>query len=130
MEATVRFINLEDSGVGVNVEELDPQRYGFIFSGGRTNVKHFIVRHSPTGLNWGYSGSGPADTALNMLYMVERVARTGVDVSRCYQMFKRDVVSRITDGVVIPFEDVVGYLRWVAERHPECLLEDGEESIY
>lgn len=29
-------------------------------------LKH-IKRHSPTGFNWGYGGSGPADTALSIL---------------------------------------------------------------
>ena len=28
---------------------------------------HHIVYHSPTGLEWGYGGSGPADTALSIL---------------------------------------------------------------
>ena len=26
-----------------------------------------VVRHSPTGFNWSYTGSGPADTALSIL---------------------------------------------------------------
>lgn len=29
-------------------------------------LKH-IVRHSPSGFNWGYGGSGPLDTALSIL---------------------------------------------------------------
>jgi hypothetical protein len=29
-------------------------------------VRH-IIRHSPAGLNWGYGGSGPADTARSLL---------------------------------------------------------------
>lgn len=32
----------------------------------RGEVPH-RVRHSPTGMNWGYSGSGPADTARSLL---------------------------------------------------------------
>jgi hypothetical protein len=32
-----------------------------------TNVPHAVVWHSPTGFEWGYSGSGPADLALNAL---------------------------------------------------------------
>ena len=28
---------------------------------------HHIVLHSPTGMNWGYAGSGPADLALSIL---------------------------------------------------------------
>lgn len=30
-----------------------------------TNVPHRVVWHSPSGFEWGYSGSGPADLALN-----------------------------------------------------------------
>ena len=32
-----------------------------------TNVPHLVVHHSPTGYEWGYGGSGPADLALNIL---------------------------------------------------------------
>lgn len=32
------------------------------------NIPHTIKRHSPTGMDWGYAGSGPADLALNILY--------------------------------------------------------------
>jgi len=31
------------------------------------NVTHQRVLHSPTGFEWGYGGSGPADLALNIL---------------------------------------------------------------
>lgn len=31
------------------------------------NVIHVLVYHSPTGFEWGYGGSGPADLALNIL---------------------------------------------------------------
>lgn len=33
----------------------------------RTNVKHSVIWHSPTGFGVGYGGSGPADLALNIL---------------------------------------------------------------
>jgi len=36
------------------------------------NIKQEIVCHSPTGFEWGYGGSGPADLALNILYYVTR----------------------------------------------------------
>lgn len=34
--------------------------------GSRRTLRH-VVLHSPTGLEWGYGGSGPADTALSIL---------------------------------------------------------------
>lgn len=33
----------------------------------QTNVPWSCIIHSPTGFSWGYSGSGPADLALNIL---------------------------------------------------------------
>ena len=38
----------------------------------RTNVPWLVRDHSPTGFNWGYAGSGPADLALNILEAVLR----------------------------------------------------------
>jgi hypothetical protein len=35
--------------------------------GGPGRELRHIIRHSPTGLEWGYGGSGPADTALSIL---------------------------------------------------------------
>ena len=35
-----------------------------------TNVPHLCVHHSPTGFEFGYGGSGPADLALNMVQAV------------------------------------------------------------
>ena len=35
--------------------------------GGATQSLKHIVRHSPTGMEWGYGGSGPSDTALSIL---------------------------------------------------------------
>lgn len=37
-----------------------------------TNVPHLVTHHSPTGYEWGYGGSGPADLALNI---VENILR-------------------------------------------------------
>lgn len=34
------------------------------------NVPHALIIHSPTGYEWGYAGSGPADLALNILLAV------------------------------------------------------------
>jgi len=43
---------------------LDPTR----FTEKQFNIPHRIIRHSPTGMEWGYGGSGPADFALNILF--------------------------------------------------------------
>ena len=55
---------------------------------GTYQLKH-IVMHSPTGLTWGYLGSGPADTALSIL-----TDCLNEDDARClYQQFKFDFVG-------------------------------------
>lgn len=47
------------------------------------------VRHSPTGMNWGYGGSGPADLALSILW-----DHTGGPVAPAiYQKFKTLVAN-------------------------------------
>ncbi len=59
-----------------------------------------IVRHSPTGLEWGYGGSGPADTALSILcdFFGERPSKLDLDygiflAARLYQFFKCDFLA-------------------------------------
>src|SRR5262245_49154026 len=60
-----------------------------------------IRRHSPTGFEWGYSGSGPAQSALAILLHVLGIRNVnrdefgvvdgwkGGDAERLYQEFKR-----------------------------------------
>jgi hypothetical protein len=53
------------------IKNLSPVEYGLICKreNGRavTNISHNLVLHSPTGLEFGYAGSGPAELALNTL---------------------------------------------------------------
>jgi len=47
-----------------------------------------VVYHSPTGIEWGYGGSGPADCARSiLLHFIEPLLAEGV-----YQVFKEDVL--------------------------------------
>ncbi len=66
-----------------------------------------VVRHSPTGVEWGYTGSGPADLALSVL---ARVA--GLDAAdRHYQRFKAEVVAGLPfAGGVLRASDVRAWL--------------------
>ena len=61
-----------------------------------------VVHHSPTGFEWSYGGSGPADLALSILAFVigpeqETVriheGRVGEIAWRLYQAFKREFVA-------------------------------------
>jgi len=57
---------------------------------GRWRALPHRVRHSPTGFEYGYEGSGPADLALSILSAC--VSHELAD--RWYQHFKHAVVSR------------------------------------
>lgn len=53
-----------------------------------------LFNHSPTGLNWGYAGSGPAQLALAIL--ADCLGNNELAV-RLHQAFKRRVVARFDD---------------------------------
>lgn len=44
-----------------------------------TNVPHAVVHHSPTGYEYGYGGSGPADLALNIAEIAVTYIVPGAD---------------------------------------------------
>lgn len=65
------------------------------------------VRHSPTGFEWGYGGSGPADLARSILLQFADEAT----VERLYQAFKAEVVAAVPQaGGVICASDVRAWL--------------------
>ena len=67
-----------------------------------------LILHSPTGFEWGYTGSGPADLALNILYLYVNYPRA----LRLHQRFKDDFVARIPkEGGLILREQVMAWLR-------------------
>jgi len=57
-----------------------------------TNVPHRIKKHSPTGMEWGYGGSGPADFALNILSMF--IGQGAAERNGLYQSFKWDFIAK------------------------------------
>ncbi|MDE0456061.1 MAG: DUF6166 domain-containing protein [Chromatiales bacterium] len=67
-----------------------------------------LRNHSPTGVEWGYLGSGPAQLALALLLEVADDATA----LRFYQRFKDGVISRIaTDRWALTTADVTDWLR-------------------
>lgn len=67
-----------------------------------------IVRHSPTGLEWGYGGSGPADTALSLL--THHFGHQG-RAERHYQQFKVDIVAGLPrDGWTLTSEQIEDWM--------------------
>ena len=72
--------------------------------GYRRPLRH-VVYHSPTGLEWGYGGSGPADAALSILadYFMERTRKPdeigATRAWRLHQPFKWAVVALLSRDV-------------------------------
>jgi hypothetical protein len=66
------------------------------FYGVRVPLRLDLWNHSPSGFEWGYAGSGPAQTALAVLADYTDNDKTSV---RLHQEFKRRVVARFpNDG--------------------------------
>lgn len=93
-------------------------------NGAHTNVPQLAVEHSPTGLSWGYMGSGPSDLALNIIeYTLRRMKATGPrmttwggqrvyrETMNLYQQYKAEVVSEIAwEGGEIPLYTVIAWI--------------------
>jgi len=75
----------------------------------RTNVEHKKVYHSPDGFEWGYSGSGPAELALNILlyYLDEEAAM------RLHQNFKAKFIASMPfEGGIINESEIRNFIEW------------------
>lgn len=82
---------------------------------GEAQLPRRYVSHSPTGFEWGYGGSGPADTALNILALVIPVKEATCRGLQHYQNFKEQFVARVPrDGGEIKLADV---RRWLAAAY-------------
>lgn len=111
---------------------LDPIEEGIILKrdelGVHTNIPHLVVEHSPTGYEFGYGGSGPADLALNIVEVILR--RLGHDgpTTECYdgeclaeayrlhQPFKWEFIAGAPrQGYVIPYDMAVTWVKEHAE---------------
>ena len=66
-----------------------------------------IRNHSPTGFQWGYSGSGPAQLALALL--VDALGDVEL-AQQHYQDFKRQVVAGWADSWSITREQIVAFV--------------------
>ncbi|HAR45419.1 MAG TPA: hypothetical protein DCS05_04375 [Nitrospiraceae bacterium] len=84
-----------------------------------TNVHHLVTHHSPTGFEFGYAGSGPADLALNVCQTYLNIQLYSGEKVKCFdgwcwklawglhQEFKRDIIASVPrSGVSIPFETI------------------------
>jgi hypothetical protein len=90
----------------------------------QTNVPRRITRHSPTGFEWGYGGSGPADLALNILL------EWGCDrqeADRLYQEFKFDFLASVPfhGGVIEP----ATISRWLAVKRGRAICPGCDQPL-
>jgi hypothetical protein len=86
------------------------------------DLRFDLRRHSPSGAEWGYGGSGPAQLALAIICDVTQDDRLS---SRYYQQFKREVVARLPkDGFSLTAEEIRA---WIVEKTKGELLDPKEE---
>lgn len=80
--------------------------------------RYDLWNHSPSGFEWGYGGSGPAQLSLAMLAQV-----TGDDsfAIRMHQDFKAEIVSKIKERCWAVTDDVL--LRWCVMKAEEMLAD-------
>jgi len=89
-----------------------------------TNVSHKVCWHSPDGFEWGYSGSGPADLALNILeayaprikkpkggWVLCRTGKCTKMSADLHQKFKAEVIVHVPKGGgFIAAEKIIGWI--------------------
>lgn len=85
-------------------------------NGIQTPLRHW-VRHSPTGMEWGYGGSGPADLAYSILCEVVD-SRTATAL---HQEFKWEFVAGMKDRWELDMGDV---LEWIEKRSTQPQVEE------
>lgn len=88
--------------------------------GDKTRSLRHVVRHSPTGLEWGYGGSGPGDTALSILVDFFGGWLAGAPYQRAnqaYMDFKWDFIAAAPEeGFEITSEQIG---EWLLKRDHE-----------
>lgn len=122
-------------------EYRDEWKVGGLF----TNVPHVVTDHSPTGFEFGYGGSGPADLALNVCQVYLNMQGYRGRKTKCWdgecwslawtlhQDFKREVIASVPrEGAIIPFsviEDWFG-LNMTDELVDQCrAFEDEVDDV-
>jgi len=89
--------------------------------GACTNIPQLEVLHSPTGFEWGYGGSGPADLALNILLLFTNRKTAYV----LHQKFKSEFISPMPRKGGEIKDEVIQ--EWIEGNKPEGKLFPLEE---
>jgi hypothetical protein len=91
---------------------------------GRRATLHHVMVHSPTGMDWGDSGSGAADLAHSIL---ANWLELGSVSPTLYQAFKNKVVSHFDQkGFILT---AVAVQNWLSERWSGMEHEDIQEDL-
>jgi hypothetical protein len=64
-------------------------------NGRKLSLRLDLINHSPTGFEWGYGGSGPAQSALAILADYLHDDPRAIDL---HQKFKREVIAMLKHG--------------------------------
>jgi len=85
-----------------------------------------IANHSPTGFEWGYQGSGPAQLALAIL--VDFTGDTAIEPF-VYQQFKATVIANIDEDTwSMTDEEVAGWLLEIQHKRGNIQFNTPEGS--
>lgn len=103
-------------------DEATPFRQAFVMrrvqgANVETNIPHLVTHHSPSGFEFGYGGSGPADLALNVCQLYLTIVGYRGRTTQCWrgycftlawmlhQDFKRDFIESVSQrGAIHPFD--------------------------
>lgn len=90
------MIELHEKGKRLNRIVGDPVTLRVTVDGKELDLQRSLKvwNHSPTGFNWGYSGSGPAQLALAILLQFTDKATA----KSLHQKFKNEVVAGLPQG--------------------------------
>lgn len=84
-----------------------------LYEGEPLNPRLDLVNHSPTGFQWGYNGSGPAQLALAILAN-EISDKEALEI---YQTFKAYIVSNLEDKWWLNSSQIHNFIRWYREKN-------------
>jgi len=77
-----------------------------------------LICHSPTGFEWGYGGSGPAQLALAIL--ADFLGNDHLAL-KLYQFFKNDVITKLPyEGWILEEDEIRRWIRWIYNMLAVC----------
>jgi len=84
----------------------------------RLDPRFDLMKHSPTGLEWGYEGSGPAQLALAIL-----ADATGDDLLalQTYQRFKREIIAKFGDSWTLEAGDIANFAKTLVAPRQDAI---------